>query len=219
MRAYFLALEDLSRRLARHLALALGLPDDWFADKLDRHASQLRLLHYPAPARELEPGQLRCGVHTDLGMMTILRNEAAAGGLQVRPRGGDWIDAPAIDDTFVVNIGDLLMRWTNDRWVSTPHRVAVPEAEARSRSRRLSIGYFTRPNYDRANRVHQHLPGCREPGALRPHHRQGVQRPAFRPRRRPPPTRLRESVVEERSSRPGDPGARTAAVAAGQTRW
>ena len=148
MKTYFLALDDLSRRLARCLALALGLPADWFADKLDRHASQLRLLHYPAPSHELEPGQLRCGVHTDLGMMTILRNEAAAGGLQVRPRGRDWIDAPAIDNTFIVNIGDLLMRWTNDRWVSTPHRVAVPEADARSRSRRLSIGYFTRPNYD-----------------------------------------------------------------------
>ena len=148
MKACFLALEDLSRRLARCLALALGLPAEWFADKLDRHASQLRLLHYPAPTGELEPGQLRCGVHTDLGMMTILRNESAAGGLQLRPRGSDWIDAPAIDDTFVVNIGDLLMRWTNDRWVSTPHRVAVPAAEARSRSRRLSIGYFTRPNYD-----------------------------------------------------------------------
>ena len=127
MKAYFLAVEDLSRRLARCLALALGLPSDWFADKLDRHGSQLRLLHYPAPSQELEPGQLRCGVHTDLGMMTILRNEAAVGGLQVRPRGSDWIDAPAIHNTFIVNIGDLLMRWTNDRWVSTPHRVAVPD--------------------------------------------------------------------------------------------
>jgi isopenicillin N synthase-like dioxygenase len=148
MRAYFTAIDNLSKRLARYFALALGLPMDWFADKLDRHGSQLRLLHYPAPDRDLEPGQLRCGAHTDLGMMTILRNEAAAGGLQVRPRGRDWIDAPAIDDTFVVNIGDLLMRWTNDRWVSTPHRVAVPELAARAGSRRLSIGYFTRPNYD-----------------------------------------------------------------------
>ena len=148
MKAYFLGVEDLSRRLARCLALALGLPSDWFADKLDRHGSQLRLLHYPAPSHELEPGQLRCGVHTDLGMMTILRNEAAVGGLQVRPRGSDWIDAPAIHNTFIVNIGDLLMRWTNDRWVSTPHRVAVPQSQARSRSRRMSIGYFTRPNYD-----------------------------------------------------------------------
>ncbi|MBT6138205.1 MAG: isopenicillin N synthase family oxygenase [Rhodospirillaceae bacterium] len=148
MKRYFDDIDGLSRRMAGYFALALDLPVDWFADKLDKHASQLRLLHYPAPTGELEAGQLRCGAHTDLGMMTILRNEAAAGGLQVRPRGGDWIDAPAIDDTFIINIGDLLMRWSNDRWVSTPHRVAVPEAEARARSRRMSIGFFTRPNYD-----------------------------------------------------------------------
>ncbi|MEM7254646.1 MAG: 2-oxoglutarate and iron-dependent oxygenase domain-containing protein [Pseudomonadota bacterium] len=148
MRAYFTALDGLSRRLARYFARALELPTDWFDDKLDRHASQLRLLHYPAPDRDLEPGQLRCGAHTDLGMMTILRNHRAEGGLQVRPRGHDWIDAPTIDNTFIVNIGDLLMRWTNDRWVSTPHRVAVPPHTAREHSRRLSIGYFTRPNYD-----------------------------------------------------------------------
>jgi isopenicillin N synthase-like dioxygenase len=148
MKAYYLAVEDLALRLARCMGLALGLAPGWFADKLDRHGSHLRLLHYPAPSHDLEPGQLRCGVHTDLGMMTILRNEAATGGLQVRPRGSDWIHAPAIDDTLIVNIGDLLMRWTNDRWVSTPHRVAVPEAGARSHSRRLSIAYFTRPNYD-----------------------------------------------------------------------
>ena len=148
MRAYFLELEALSMRLARYMASALGLPSSWFTDKLDRHASQLRLLHYPVPEGALKPGQLRCGAHTDLGMMTILRNQAAAGGLHVKPRGSDWLDAPAIDDTFIVNIGDLLMRWTNDRWVSTPHRVAEPPASARSGSRRLSIGYFTRPNYD-----------------------------------------------------------------------
>ena len=148
MKTYFLAMEDLSKRMAGLFALALGLPLDWFNEKLDKHASQLRLLNYPAPDRELASGQLRCGVHTDLGMMTILRNEKAAGGLQVRPRNSDWIDAPALDDTFVVNIGDLLMRWTNDRWVSTPHRVAVPSIEDRNISSRLSIGYFTRPNYD-----------------------------------------------------------------------
>ena len=109
MKRYFDDIDRLSRRMAGYFALALDLPVDWFADKLDKHASQLRLLHYPAPTGELEAGQLRCGAHTDLGMMTILRNEAAAGGLQVRPRGCDWIDAPAIDDTFVINIGDLLM--------------------------------------------------------------------------------------------------------------
>ncbi len=148
MKNYFNSLDQLSRRLANYFALALNLPADWFDNKLDRHGSQLRLLHYPAPESELEPGQLRCGAHTDLGMMTILRNEKAAGGLQVRPRGCDWINAPVVDNTFIVNIGDLLMRWTNDRWVSTPHRVNVPSQEVRDQSRRMSIGYFTRPNYD-----------------------------------------------------------------------
>ena len=148
MKTYFSAMEVLSKRMAGFFALALGLPQNWFNEKLDKHASQLRLLNYPAPDRELSSGQLRCGAHTDLGMMTILRNEKAAGGLQVRPRDSDWIDAPALDDTLVVNIGDLLMRWTNDRWVSTPHRVAVPAIEDRDISSRLSIGYFIRPNYD-----------------------------------------------------------------------
>ena len=124
----------------------MNLPQQWFADKLDRHASQLRLLHYPAPDSDLESGQLRCGSHTDLGMMTILRNHAAEGGLQVKPRNGRWVDAPAIDDTFVVNIGDLLMRWTNDRWVSTLHRVVVPEGEDASKDR-VSVPYFFQPSF------------------------------------------------------------------------
>ena len=148
MTSYFLAMESLSLQMAGYFAIALGLPKNWFHEKLDRHASQLRLLNYPAPDRDLSPGQLRCGIHTDLGMMTILRNEASSGGLQVQSRDGNWIDAPAIDNTFIVNIGDLLMRWTNDRWVSTPHRVSIPQLHERSKSARMSIGYFTRPNYD-----------------------------------------------------------------------
>ncbi len=146
MKSYYAGMLDLARLLARAYATALDLPADFFAERLSRHACQLRLLHYPAPEGELAPGQLRCSEHTDLGLTTILRNEAAPGGLEVRTRGGEWIAAPAIPDTFVVNIGDLMMRWTNDRWRSTPHRVAVPPAE--TRSRRLSIGFFVVPNYD-----------------------------------------------------------------------
>lgn len=148
MAAYYDGMVQLARRLAHAYALALGLPEEFFIERLRRHASQLRLLHYPAPDGELAPDQLRCGVHTDLGLTTILRNQAAPGGLEVRTRDGEWIAAPAIPDTFVVNIGDLMMRWTNDRWLSTPHRVAVPPAELRARSRRLSIGFFVVPNYD-----------------------------------------------------------------------
>lgn len=148
MLAYYDGMVNLARLLGHAYAVALGMPEDFFVERLTGHSCQLRLLHYPAPTGELAPGQLRCGVHTDLGLTTILRNEAAPGGLEVRTRSGEWIAAPAIPDTFVVNIGDLMMRWTNDRWRSTPHRVAVPPAEARARSRRLSIGFFVVPNYD-----------------------------------------------------------------------
>ncbi len=148
METYYRAMEGLMRMLSQVAAIALELPENWFESKLDRHTSHLRLLHYPAPERDFEAGQLRCGVHTDLGAITILRNEAVPGGLEVRGRDGHWVAAPAIPNTFVINIGDLLMRWTNDRWTSTPHRVGIPPAELRTRSRRLSIAYFVRPNYD-----------------------------------------------------------------------
>jgi len=148
MLAYYDGMVNLARLLGHAYAVALGLPEDFFVERLTGHFCQLRLLHYPAPAGELAPGQLCCGVHTDLGLTTILRNEAAPGGLEVHTRGGEWIAAPAIPDTFVVNIGDLMMRWTNDRWRSTPHGVAVPSAEAPAYSRRLSIGFFVVPNYD-----------------------------------------------------------------------
>jgi isopenicillin N synthase-like dioxygenase len=148
MLAYYGGMLNLARMLGHAYALALNMPEDFFVERMSGHSCQLRLLHYPAPNGELAPDQLRCGVHTDLGLTTILRNEAAPGGLEVRTRGGEWIAAPAIPNTFVVNIGDLMMRWTNDRWRSTPHRVAVPPAEARARSRRLSIGFFVVPNYD-----------------------------------------------------------------------
>lgn len=148
MLAYYNGMIHLARMLGHAYALALGLDEDFFVERLTRHSSQLRLLHYPAPTGELQAGQLRCGVHTDLGLTTILRNEDVPGGLEVRTPEGDWITAPAIPDTYVVNLGDLMMRWTNDRWRSTPHRVAVPEAEARNRSDRLSIGFFVAPNYD-----------------------------------------------------------------------
>ncbi len=148
MLAYYDGMLRLANLLGESFTVALDMPEGFFTDRLIGHSCQLRLLHYPAPEEAFLPDQLRCGVHTDLGMMTILRNEAVPGGLEVQTRAGDWIVAPAIPDTFIVNIGDLMMRWTNDRWRSTPHRVAIPPREAGSRSRRLSIGFFVVPNYD-----------------------------------------------------------------------
>ena len=148
MLTYYASMVDLSRLLARIYAVALDLPEEFFASKLERHSSQLRLLHYPVPDRPFQPGQLRCGAHSDLGMTTILRNEAASGGLEVFTSAGDWLVAPAIPNTFIVNLGDLMMRWSNDRWRSTQHRVAIPETDKWTQSRRLSFGFFVVPEYD-----------------------------------------------------------------------
>jgi len=161
MLSYYSAMETLMRLLAEVFAMALSLPSDYFTSRLDKHTSQLRLLHYPPPPETLAENQLRCGEHTDLGMMTILRNESTPGGLQIRSRQGKWIDAPAKDDSFVVNLGDMMMRWTNNHWISTPHRVAVPLQSERTHSRRLSIGFFAGPNYDS---VIECLPGCLKDG-------------------------------------------------------
>jgi isopenicillin N synthase-like dioxygenase len=87
--------------------------------------------------------------------------EDKPGGLQVSSRDGGWVDVPVIPGCFIVNIGDLMARWTNDRWVSTLHRVVNPPQEAYSRSRRQSIVYFHNPNYDA--RV-EAIETCTEPG-------------------------------------------------------
>ena len=80
--------------------------------------------------------------------MTILALNDAPGGLQVKSRDGQWLDVTAERGQFIVNIGDMMQRWTNDRWVSNLHRVVNPPTDRRAESRRLSIGYFLHPNYD-----------------------------------------------------------------------
>jgi isopenicillin N synthase-like dioxygenase len=160
LKTYWRDVERLAFALSRAYARALGLGDGFFADKIDRHISQLRIMHYPAMETPPLPGQLRAGVHTDLSMMTLLYADNTNGGLQVQRRSGEWVDAPALRDAFAVNIGDLMMRWTNDRWVSTPHRVVNPVDAAGSR--RLSVGMFFIPNYDS---IVECLPSCLAPGA------------------------------------------------------
>jgi isopenicillin N synthase-like dioxygenase len=146
--AYFQAMTRLAEDLMRIFALALELPEGYFADKVDRPQSFLRIINYPAPLVEPLPGQLRAGAHSDYGTLTILRSENVAGGLQVFSRGGEWLDVRVPPDAFVINIGDMLMRWTNDRWVSTLHRVVNPPSEEAARSRRQSLVFFHNPNAD-----------------------------------------------------------------------
>ena len=143
---YYRAMSELVRSLMRLAALALSVDETFFDDKVDRSVGTMRLNYYPAQARLPTPGQLRAGAHTDYGGFTILSGEDVPGGLQVRTRDGRWVDVATTPTRFVVNIGDLLMRWTNDRWLSNMHRVVNPPAgDGRPR---LSIAFFNHPNYD-----------------------------------------------------------------------
>ena len=154
MLAYFDACHALGRLLHRAFALDLGLAPDFFEDKLDRPMAVLRLLHYPPAPAAPEAGQLGAGEHTDYGCVTLLATDGV-GGLQVRTRAGDWIDAPHIPGAFVCNIGDCLMRWTNDLYLSTPHRVVSPAGRER-----FSVAFFLDPNPEAEIAC---LPGCATP--------------------------------------------------------
>ena len=144
--AYYRAMSALVVELMRLAALALDAPERFFDDKVNRSIGTMRLNYYPAQAAPPRPGQLRASAHTDYGGFTILSGEDVAGGLQVRTRGHEWVDVVTTPTTFVVNIGDLLMRWTNDRWLSNLHRVVNPPTGAGGA--RLSIAFFNHPNYD-----------------------------------------------------------------------
>jgi isopenicillin N synthase-like dioxygenase len=114
---------------------------------MDRQASVARLIRYPAVTKPPLSGQLRAGTHTDYGIMTFVRGDDTPGGLQVKHRQGGWIDVHPPRGSFVCNIGDLMMRWSNDRWVSTLHRVAVPPPDAVPTDR-ISLVFFQNPNPD-----------------------------------------------------------------------
>jgi isopenicillin N synthase-like dioxygenase len=110
LETYYEEMEKLARSLLRIFAIALELPPHWFESKFDRHQSALRLLNYPLLSNKLAPGQLRAGEHTDYGALTILKSGGP--GLQVR-RKEEWVDVPYMEDAFIINIGDLMQRWTN----------------------------------------------------------------------------------------------------------
>ncbi len=154
---YFLTMSELSRQLMRIFAVGLDLPIDYFEDKIDKHISMFRVLNYPDQVAEPLPGQLRAGAHSDYGSLTIVRQEGRPGGLQVMNKAGEWVDVPSIEGGLVVNIGDLMAEWTNDRWVSTLHRVVNPPRDVAHDSRRISLVLFHQPNYDA---IIECLPTC-----------------------------------------------------------
>ena len=142
--AYYQQMERLADRVMAALAAALGLPDNFFATFINEPISALRALNYPATGDAAESGQQRAGAHSDYGSLTILLPQPDRRGLQIQDRDGAWVDVIAPKSCFVVNIGDLMARWTADRWVSTLHRVvALP-----NQPRRQSLAFFHQPNWD-----------------------------------------------------------------------
>ena len=141
--AYTLAMSALSRRLMGLIAQALGLPAHHFDDGMRHPAPVLRLLHYPPQQASQLDRQIGSGAHTDWGALTLLWQDDA-GGLQVQAPDGQWLDVPPEPGAFVVNLGDLMQRWTHDRYRSNLHRVI----NARSGRDRYSIAWFWEVDHD-----------------------------------------------------------------------
>lgn len=155
--AYYRAMEDLAARIMRVFAVALTLPEGFFDAAIDRPISALRALNYPETDAPPQPGQLRAGAHTDYGSLTILLPQPGSGGLQIFTPEGAWREVPPVPGAFVINIGDLMALWTNDRWVSTLHRVVSDGNPAR----RQSLAFFHQPNWDQDIVC---IESCLEPG-------------------------------------------------------
>lgn len=149
MNAFAVASTALVDELLEICAVALDLPVDFFTSRCDINPYTVALNWYP-PAQEVgqaAQGQLRIGQHTDFGTLTVLDREAGFGGLQVRTLAGEWIDAPFVPGALTINTGDLLARWSGDRWRSTPHRVLPPPPEAPAEEL-LSLVFFHGANND-----------------------------------------------------------------------
>jgi isopenicillin N synthase-like dioxygenase len=154
MIAYLGAMQEVGRRVLGGIALSLGLPEDHFAAFCRDPMATLRLLHYPPQPENAAPGEKGAGAHTDWNALTILLQDDV-GGLQLYDRRIGWLPATPLPGTLIVNIGDMLSRWTNDLFRSTVHRVI--NASGRER---YSIPFFFGGNPDQTIEA---LPGCYGP--------------------------------------------------------
>ena len=139
---YHSAVLALARMLIGGIALSLGLPQDYFEHRQRKPITIQRVLRYPPQIGRVSLEEIGIGAHTDYGFLTVLSQDAV-GGLQVRNRAGEWVTAPPVEGTFIVNIGDLVQTLTNDRYTSTMHRVINT-----SGLERYSIPFFIDLDFD-----------------------------------------------------------------------
>jgi isopenicillin N synthase-like dioxygenase len=154
--AYFNETMVLGKRLLRLFAVSLDMPDDYFLAFCKKPMVQTRLFHYP-PAPIAEEPAFGVAPHTDYGMITLLTQDPI-GGLELQTRDGEWVGAPFIPGTFVINLGDMFKVWTNDIYVSNPHRVVN-----RTGKERYSIPTFFNLDYETPVAC---LPSCQSAGNL-----------------------------------------------------
>lgn len=153
--AYYTGIHQCGLQLLRVFARALDLPADYFTPFYDKPLTRGSLLYYPPQPPAMGPDQYGVSAHSDYGAITFVAQDAT-GGLEVLNRSGQWIPAAPDPACFVVNIGDLMARWTNDRYVSTPHRVVNRSGRAR-----FSLATFFDPHPDTAIAA---IPSCVDPG-------------------------------------------------------
>lgn len=154
----FEQMSKCARSVLAALAVGLDLPADYFHDYFTKPLARGSIIHYPPQPPDLGTEQFGVGPHTDYGFLTLLWQDSV-GGLEVLNRDGDWVAAPPIPGTFVVNVGDLLARWSNDRFSSTLHRVVN-----RTGQERYSIPLFFDPNFDTViDPRDANLPGGEQP--------------------------------------------------------
>jgi isopenicillin N synthase-like dioxygenase len=157
---YWQHAQRVVHRLTSLMAVGLGLDDDYFEPYTDTAVEALRINYFEGrPGDTAMPNQFGIGPHTDYGIVTVLLADREPA-LQVYTKGGDWRYVVPVDGALVVNVGDLMSRWTNDRWRSTLHRVTPVLSNDNSIRRRRSVPFFHEGNYDA---VVECLPTCTGP--------------------------------------------------------